>query len=153
MTQSTFASALFYRDPMAALEWLQRAFGFERSMLITDKDGALVHSQMTYGNGYIMVGTEWTENHRSPASVGGKNTQTVHVNVSEDVDAHCARARTAGAVIDQEPGDQFYGDRTYRAIDPEGYIWTFAQTKTFVSREDAEKASGLQIEGWVDRQE
>jgi uncharacterized glyoxalase superfamily protein PhnB len=150
MAQSSFASALFYLDPMAALEWLERAFGFERSMLITDQEGKLVHSQMTYGNGYIMVGTEWSDDHRSPASIGGKNSQTVHVHVTGDIDAHCAKARGAGARILQDPEDQFYGDRTYRAVDPEGHIWTFAATATFVSREDAEKASGLKIEGWVE---
>jgi uncharacterized glyoxalase superfamily protein PhnB len=137
---------------MAALDWLERAFGFERSMLITDQDGNLGHAQMSYGNGYIMVGTEWTADHRSPASIGGKNTQTVHVHVAGDVDAHCAQARAAGAKIVQEPEDQFYGDRTYRAVDPEGHIWTFAEARTYVSREDAEKASGLKIEGWTEPQ-
>lgn len=152
MAQPAFASAVFYRDPMAALDWLERAFGFERSMLITDQDGALAHSQMSYGDGYIMVGPEWTADHRSPASIGGKNTQTVHVRVAGDIDAHCARARAAGARITQEPEDQFYGDRTYRAVDPEGHIWTFAETRVFVSREDAEQASGLKIEGWTEPQ-
>jgi hypothetical protein len=48
-----------------------------------------------------------------------------------------------------EPSDQFYGDRTYRARDLEGHIWSFAQTVRQVSREQAEQASGLKIEGWV----
>lgn len=152
MAQPAFVSALFYRDPMAALEWLERAFGFERSMLITDQDGNLVHSQMTYGDGYIMVGTEWSDNLKSPASIGGTNTQTVHVHVPADIEAHCARARAAGAAIIQEPEDQFYGDRTYRAADPEGHIWTFAEARRFVSREEAEQASGLKIEGWTEPQ-
>jgi uncharacterized glyoxalase superfamily protein PhnB len=121
-------SAISYRHPMPMLDWLERAFGFERSMIITDADGKLVHSQMRFGNGLIMVGTEWTGDHKSPASVGGKNTQTVHVHLSENVDAHCARAEAAGAVILQAPDTQFYGDRTYRAVDPEGHIWTFGQT-------------------------
>jgi hypothetical protein len=44
--------------------------------------------------------------------------------------------------------DQFYGDRTYRARDPEGHVWTFAQTVRHVSREEAEKESGRKIDGW-----
>jgi hypothetical protein len=51
-------------------------------------------------------------------------------------------------VILQEPTDQFYGDRTYRARDPEGHVWSFGQTVRVVSREEAEKASGLKIVGW-----
>ncbi len=148
-SRPSLCSALFYRDPMAALKWLEKAFGFETAMLITDAEGNLAHSQLSFGNGIIMVGTEWTADHKSPASINGKNTQTVHVQLNEDVDKHCARAKAAGAEIIQEPDTQFYGDRTYRARDPEGHIWTFAQTVQVVTREEAEKASGLKIEGWV----
>ncbi|MEZ5665852.1 MAG: VOC family protein [Alphaproteobacteria bacterium] len=145
----TMGSALFYRDPHAALDWLERAFGFERTMVITDQAGNLGHAEMRFGDGYLMLGGEWADHTASPASVGGRNTQSVHVHLRDDIDGHCARARTAGAEILQEPGDQFYGDRTYRARDCEGHVWTFAQSKRYVSREDAERASGLKIEGWV----
>jgi hypothetical protein len=49
-------------------------------------------------------------------------------------------------VILQEPSDQFYGDRTYQARDPERHVWTFGQTVRRVSREEAERSSGLKIE-------
>jgi uncharacterized glyoxalase superfamily protein PhnB len=145
----SLSSSLSYRDPKAALKWLERAFGFETAMVITDADGNLGHSEMRFGNGIIMVGNEWTGDHKSPVSIAGKNTQTVHVHLDEDIDKHCARAKAAGAEIIQSPEDQFYGDRTYRARDLEGHIWTFGQTVKAVSREEAEKASGLKIEGWV----
>jgi uncharacterized glyoxalase superfamily protein PhnB len=145
----SFSSALCYRDPKAALKWLEKAFGFETFMVITDAEGNLGHSEMRYGNGIIMVGNEWTADYKSPASISGRNTQTVHVHLDEDIDRHCARAKAAGAEIVMAPETQFYGDRTYRARDPEGHIWTFGQTVKAVSREEAEKASGLKIEGWV----
>jgi uncharacterized glyoxalase superfamily protein PhnB len=144
----SLGSAVFYRGPWAALDWLEKAFGFERSMVISDQDGRLGHAQMRFGDGYIMVGSEWAEFVASPASVGGKNTQSIHVQLQNGIEAHCERARAAGAAILQEPADQFYGDRTYRARDPEGHVWTFAQTVRHVSREEAEQASGLKIEGW-----
>ncbi|CAN7151166.1 VOC family protein [Phenylobacterium sp. LjRoot225] len=142
-------SAVCYRDPKAALAWLERAFDFELAMLIEDAEGDLAHSEMRHGEALIMIGNEWSEDHRSPASIGGKTTQTVHINIDVDVDAHCARARGAGAEILAEPADQFYGARTYRCRDPEGHIWTVAQTTRQVSREEAEQASGLKITGWV----
>ncbi|MBP6013556.1 MAG: VOC family protein [Alphaproteobacteria bacterium] len=142
-------TALVYRDPKAALAWLEKAFGFETFMVITDADGNLGHSEMRFGNGVIMVGAEWSADHKSPASIGLKNTQSVHVQLDEDIDKHCARARAAGAEVIAAPEDQFYGDRTYRARDLEGHIWTFAKHVKDVSREEAEKASGLKIEGWV----
>jgi uncharacterized glyoxalase superfamily protein PhnB len=141
-------SALVYRDPMAAFEWLQTAFGFEPAMLITDAEGKLAHSEMSHGDGWIMVGSEWSENHRSPASLGGKNTQAVHVQLDEDVDAHCERARRAGAEILAEPETQFYGDRTYRARDPEGHIWTFGRTVTEMDPASWETSMGLKTKLW-----
>lgn len=147
--RATLASAVVYKDPDAALDWLERAFGFERSMVITDADGNLSHAEMTVGECYLMVGAEWAGHVASPASVGGKNTQSVHVHLDADLDAHCDRARAAGAEVVRQPEDQFYGDRVYAVKDPEGHVWTFAQTVRQVSREEAEKASGLKIEGWI----
>jgi uncharacterized glyoxalase superfamily protein PhnB len=149
MARQGLASAICYRDPRAALAWLEKAFGFETVMLIEGPDGAIVHSQMDFGDSYIMVAYEWDEAHKSPASLGGKNSQSVHIQLDADIDAHCERARAAGATITQEPTDQFYGDRSYRCIDPEGHIWTIGQTIAVVSREEAEKITGLKITGWV----
>jgi uncharacterized glyoxalase superfamily protein PhnB len=145
----TLGSALFYKDPFAALDWLEKAFGFERTMLITDAEGRLGHSEMRFGDAYIMVGSEWTDYVASPASLGGKNTQSIHIQLKSGIDEHCARARAAGAVIVRELRDEFYGDRVYSARDPEGHVWNFGQTVRHVSREEAEKASGLTIEGWA----
>ena len=145
---SGLRSAVFYQDPKAALAWLEKAFGFELVMLLEDAEGNVAHSQMEFGDGYVMVGQEWSADHKSPKSVGGKNTQTVHIQIDTDLDDHFARATAAGAVIDAEPQMQFYGDKTYRCRDPEGHIWTVSQTVQAVSREDAEAASGLKITGW-----
>ncbi len=141
-------SAVFYQDPKAALAWLEKAFGFELSMLLEDAEGAVAHSQMSYGDSYVMVGQEWSADHKSPKSVGGKNTQTVHIQIDSDLDAHFDRAKAAGAEILAQPETQFYGDRTYRCRDPEGHIWTVSQTVKEVTREEAEAASGLKISGW-----
>jgi uncharacterized glyoxalase superfamily protein PhnB len=139
----TFVPAIFYRDPKTALEWLTRAFDFELTMAIDgpDDDPTQCHYEMGYaGHGRIMVGGEWNESMRSPASTGGTNTTTTHVEVTHDIDAHCERARAAGAQIVMEPADQFYGDRVYRAVDPEGHHWTFAMHVRDVTRAEAEAA-------------
>ena len=142
------SSAVSYQDPKTAYRWLEKAFGFEPLLVILDADGNLAHSEMVYGNSVVMVGSEWSADHKSPRSIGGKNTQTVHIQVDTDVDAHCERARAAGAEIIAEPETQFYGDRSYRCRDPEGHIWTVSQTVETVSREQAEEISGLKITGW-----
>jgi uncharacterized glyoxalase superfamily protein PhnB len=146
--RSTFGAALIYRDPLAALDFLEKAFGFERTMVITDAEGRLAHAEMRFGDGYLMVGSEWAGHVASPASLGGKNTQTLHVRLDGGLDAHCARARAAGAEVFREPAEEFYGDRVYGAKDPEGHAFTFSETVRVVSRADAEAASGLRIDGW-----
>ena len=149
METPTFTVSAFYRNPKSALEWLSRAFGFEVTMAIEDADAGPrnSHYEMAIeGRGRIMIGGEWADWTRSPASVGGSNTQSTHVSLTHDIDAHCERARSAGATIVAEPEDQFYGDRTYRAADHEGHVWTFSQHVRDVSRAEAEEAVGVRIE-------
>jgi uncharacterized glyoxalase superfamily protein PhnB len=146
--QQVFTSSVHYRDPKAALAWLERAFGFEITMAIDGPPEApeMCHYEMSCaGQGRIMVGAEWEEWVRSPASVDRKNTQRVHVQLPGGLDEHCERARAAGAVIAAEPEDQFYGDRTYRVLDLEGHCWTFAAQVREVTREEAEAALGQPI--------
>ena len=145
----TLSSGLSYQDPRAALAWLQEALGFEVVMLLEDDKGAIAHAEMRLGDSTIMVGGEWSPSHRSPKSLGGKNTQAIHVQIETDLDAHFERAKAAGGEVFAEPQTQFYGDRTYRVRDPEGHIWTVARTVKVVTREEAETLTGLKITGWT----
>lgn len=139
------SSAVTYRDPKAAFRWLETAFGFKPLFVLLTPDGELVHSEMAYGHSVVMVGCEWSDDHKSPQSVNGKNTQNIHVQLAEgeDLDAHCVSARKAGAEIVVEPQTQFYGDRTYRAKDIEGHIWTFGVTVKKMTPAEWDAASGL----------
>ena len=149
---SPFTPVVFYKDPLAALRWLEKAFGFETSMLVTDAEGKVGHAEMKLGDGHIGVGGEFgvadligPAQMRSPASLGGQGTQFIRIALESGIDEHCARAEAAGAQITQKPADQFYGARVYRALDPEGHVWNFDQTIAEMSNADMEKASGLKI--------
>ena len=141
--RASLTSAVTYQDPGAAFLWLETAFGFEPLMVLVDQAGNLAHSEMGFGDSTITIGGEWSDQHRSAKSMGGVNTQSVHVQLLADLDAHCERARQAGATILQEPETQFYGDRTYRAIDLEGHIWTFGMTVETLTPAEWDKASGF----------
>ncbi|MCA0358806.1 MAG: VOC family protein [Proteobacteria bacterium] len=138
-------SAVTYRDPKAALAWLEAAFGFELTFLIEGEDASVAHAEMSHGASRLMVGGEWSPAHASPASMGGKVTQTVHIYIDSDVDAHCRRAAEAGAEILQAPETQFYGARTYRCRDLEGHLWTVSADVEVVSMDEMEARSGLKI--------
>jgi uncharacterized glyoxalase superfamily protein PhnB len=149
MTEPVFTVGAYYRDPRAALAWLERAFGFETTMAIDgpEEDPSMCHYEMSLdGRGRIMVGAEWAEWARSPAGLGGVNTQSLHVQLSTGLEEHCQRARGAGARIMAEPEDQFYGDRIYRAVDLEGHRWTFSEHIRDVTKAEAEAAIGQRIE-------
>ena len=127
---------VFYDDPAAALEWLGKTFGFEVRNSMAGPDGGIIHAEMQIDEGVIMMSpTGTTPEWSSPSGLGGSVTMSLYVYV-DDVDAHHARATSAGATILSEPEDMFWGDRTYVAADPEGHRWTFAQWVRDVSPED-----------------
>jgi uncharacterized glyoxalase superfamily protein PhnB len=131
------APALYYRDAAGMIDWLCRAFGFELRLKVEGEGGCIEHSELTFDGGLIMVGQEEATGQArfgvrrlSPLSAGG-NTQGLMLYV-DDVDAHCAQARSCGATIVDEPqvhdyGDAYWADRSYGTTDPEGHLWWFSQ--------------------------
>ncbi len=116
---------LRYQDAPAAFEWLARAFGFEKQMLVPGSDGTIAHAQLRYGGSLIMIGSTRDDvmHLKSPIEVGGA-TQGIYVHV-DDVNAHHDRAKAAGDEIIMELEDTEYGSREYMARDLEGHLWSF----------------------------
>ena len=129
---------LYYQDVAAALGFLTDAFGFREKLRMPGPDGKIAHAEMTLGDGLVMMGCPGAD-YRNPKRLG-QTTQSLYVYV-DDVDAHCAHAKTAGAKIINEPEDQFYGDRRYGAEDPEGHEWFFATHVRDVAPEDLKAPS------------
>jgi uncharacterized glyoxalase superfamily protein PhnB len=116
---------LVYRDLQSAHDFLVRAFGFEPGGVERDGDGNAVHAEVRIGGTTVWLHRVTAEHQLgSPTPTDTAGTGLV-VHVS-DVDEHFARARAAGAAIQYEPADQFYGQREYEARDPEGHRWWFA---------------------------
>lgn len=128
------SSAIVYKNAGAAISWLCNAFGFSVQLRVDGPGGRVEHSQLIFDNALIMVSEErekWGVRMASPLSAGGTVTQSILLFV-DDVDAHCAQARSAGAEIVEEPADHDYGcdywtDRSYGARDCEGHLWWFTQ--------------------------
>jgi len=124
----SLAPYLFYDDVERAARFMQEAFGFTLGFTSPDPKGGLAHAQLIHGAGLIMVGHAGGGGLglvKSAASLGALHAG-VYVFV-DDVDAHCERARAAGAKVLLEPADQPWGDRMYCAVDPEGQFWMFAK--------------------------
>jgi len=121
---SVFYPCLTYDDAPAAIEFLCRAFGFRRRLVVPGENGAVKHSELTFGDGVVMVGSaDPAKQHMSPRALPGLHGGLC-VRV-DDPDAHHARAVAEGAEITRPLQDEDYGSRGYMARDPEGHEWYF----------------------------
>jgi uncharacterized glyoxalase superfamily protein PhnB len=132
------SSALYCENAREAIAWYCRAFGFTVEIVVDAPDGSVMHSELRYGEAIVMISEGGAGREvrfgaplRSPRAAGGANTQSLFLYV-DDVDAHCAQARAAGACVTYELTDNDYGadywcDRSYGCVDPEGHLWWFSQ--------------------------
>jgi len=126
-----------YENGPAAIDWLVRAFGFREKQRMTNPDGSVSHAELDFAGGRIFLSTptkdyQSPKRHREACAAVRKWSKVpfvidgLHVAV-DDVDAHFARAKSAGATILSPPEDGPFG-RLYRAEDPEGHRWMFMQS-------------------------
>lgn len=127
-TTASVIPTLRYRDAAAAIDWLCRAFGFERHLVVPGENGSIAHAQLTFGRGMIMLGSARDDAfgrlQQPPADPASAVTQSAYIIVA-DADAHHARAVAAGARVVHPLTDEDYGGRGYSCRDPEGHLWNF----------------------------
>jgi len=127
-TRATLIPCLRYRDASAAIEWLCKAFGFEKMLVVPEGKDRIAHAQLSFGNGMIMLGSVSDNAYgrllKQPDEIGGAQTQTVYAIVT-DPDAVYVQAKAAGAEIVIDIKDEEYGGRGFTGRDPEGHVWTF----------------------------
>ena len=99
-TRATLIPCLRYRDASAAIEWLCKAFGFEKMLVVPEGKDRIAHAQLSFGNGMIMLGSVSDNAYgrllKQPDEIGGAQTQTVYAIVT-DPDAVYVQAKAAGA--------------------------------------------------------
>ena len=118
----TIVAHIVYQNLPAALAWLTKAFGFIEHFRYGDpNDPAGV--QVLFGKAVIML--QGPRGRSSPARLGyGTQSLTLFV---EEVDAHYATAKSAGATIVEEPHETEYGEYQYAALDLDGHHWLFSR--------------------------
>lgn len=135
-TTTTVIPTMRYNDAAAAVAWLCEAFGFEKHLVVPGEDGKIVHAQLVFGNGMVMLGSartgELDELQKPPSALGGAVSQSPYIIV-DDADKHYARAVAAGAEIVIEIKDEGYGGRGYSCRDPEGHLWNFGSYDPWVA--------------------
>jgi uncharacterized glyoxalase superfamily protein PhnB len=127
---STIIPALRYRDAPAMIDWLCRAFGFEKRAVFVSGDTTVQHAELTFGNGMIMLGsvtngTPYSDLIRQPADTGFE-TQSPYLIVA-DCAAVYASAKAAGAEMIFDLEEKSYGGKAFSCRDPEGHQWSFGE--------------------------
>jgi PhnB protein len=128
---------LSYEDVGAAVQWLERVFGFrETGQRYVDPDGRVTHAEVELEGGLVMLGWPGPDyrnpDHHARVCEAARRWLEVPFVVDgvlvhvEDVDGHCERARAGGARILRDLTDEPYG-RLYTAADLEGHRWMFLQ--------------------------
>ena len=126
---------LYYNDVSLALSWLEKVFQFQRRFEIKAPDGKIMHAEMAYADGVVMMGAACEKDDAlSPIDVPGVN-QGLYVYV-DDVELHFRHAKLAGAEIVMQPQEMFWGDLVYKAHDLEGHHWSFATHVRDMAPED-----------------
>jgi uncharacterized glyoxalase superfamily protein PhnB len=120
----TIVPMLRYDDARAAIRWLRDAFGFELRFAVPEAGPVVRHAQLRLGTNLVMLGSVRPGDGLCSPRSAGVATQAIYARV-DDVDAHCARARAAGAEITAPPHDTDFGSRDYHARDLEGHPWVF----------------------------
>ena len=116
---------LQYRDPRAAIDFLEHAFGFEAATVDEGPDGRVGHAELRVGDGMVMLSAS------DPDGPYGDHAGQGWCYVAvADADTHHDRAVAAGAEVVASLTDTPYGSRDYSARDPEGNLWSFG---TYVS--------------------
>ena len=117
---------LRYKDAHGAIDFLERAFGFERKAVYED-GGVVHHAELTHGRGMVMLGTQGVGDTQFDTRMSSAYV------VVPDADAVYERAKAAGAEISRELQDTDYGSREFSARDPEGNVWSFGTYDPFAA--------------------
>ncbi|MBM3660292.1 MAG: VOC family protein [Actinobacteria bacterium] len=124
-----------------ALDFYRRAFGAEELYRLTMDNGAIGHAEMRIGETTLMISDEWPEGGVvSPLRQEGSSTSlALTVDSVDALDALWGQALAAGASVEREIEDQFYGHRTGTVVDPFGHRWSIAAVVEEVSPEEMQR--------------
>jgi PhnB protein len=123
------------------IAFYERAFGARVRYLQETPDGKVLHADLQLPNGGIFfLCDEFPEmGGRTPQALGGTPV-TLHLELA-DVDAAWRRALEAGAKVEMELADQFWGARYGVLSDPFGYRWSLATQKRSVPPAELDAAA------------
>lgn len=126
----------------AALDFYERAFSAKSGYVQEAPDGRILHADVHLPNGGVFFLCDDFPDmggSRSPKTFGGSPV-TIHVEL-KNVDEVWKRALAAGAKVEMELADQFWGARYGVVSDPFGHRWSLATQKRELQRAELDTAA------------
>jgi PhnB protein len=131
----TLSTYIAVDNASEAIDFYKRAFGAKERVRMEAPGGAIGHAELEIGDSLIMLSDPMPQAlTKSPKQVGG--TTAGIFMYSKDVDAAMEKAVEAGATVEMEPDDMFWGDRFGSVVDPFGHVWSIATHKEDLSMEE-----------------
>lgn len=134
----TVTPYLIVNGAAKAIEFYKKAFNATEIFHMDGSDGKICHAEIKIGDSMIMLADENKECNAVAPQPGMRSPITLHLYV-EDVDTMFKQAVAAGAKVERELADQFYGDRSGGVIDPFGHLWYLATHKEDLTPEEIDK--------------
>ena len=122
----------------AALAFYQKAFGVKEKFRLTEPSGRIGHAELDFGGMTVMLCDEFPEFGIRSAATIGATPVTIHLHV-DDADELIRQAVLAGATLEREPSDAFYGERSGVVRDPFGHRWMIGHNIEDVSPEEMQR--------------
>jgi uncharacterized glyoxalase superfamily protein PhnB len=137
---------LCVEDARKAIEFYGNAFGATEKYRLAEPGGRIGHAELDFGGTTLMLSEEFPEfGIRGPRALGGTPI-TIHLHV-DDADAVIQRAVAAGAQLEMEPKDQFYGERSGSIRDPFGHRWNIGHHIEDVTPEEMQRRYTEMMDG------
>jgi uncharacterized glyoxalase superfamily protein PhnB len=121
-----------------AIEFYKKAFGAVELRRSAMPDGKVMHADLKIGDSHLLLVDEMPNMHCFAPKAPGASGCTLHLFV-EDVDAVFNRAVSLGAKAAMPVGDQFWGDRYGKLVDPFGHEWSIATHKEDLTPDEVKK--------------
>ncbi|WP_288253189.1 VOC family protein [uncultured Hydrogenophaga sp.] len=129
---------LCVHDTNAAIDFYGKAFGATEKFRLVEPSGRIGHAELAFGPNTVMLCDEFPEVGIRSASSLGATPVTIHLHV-DDADAMLAQAVAAGATLEREASDAFYGERSGVVRCPFGHRWLLGHSIEDVTPEEMQR--------------
>jgi len=129
---------LHVKSTPQAIAFYTKVFGAREMFRLAEPNGRVGHAELDFNGTTLMLSDEFPEyGIRGPLAIGGTSV-TIHLHV-DDADEVIRHAVEAGATVEAESRDHFYGERSGCIRDPFGHRWNIGHSIEEVSPSEMQR--------------